>query len=78
MPQSSKGKSEYEKALSRLARLLQGERFRTARELAARTDVSRVQVYRRLEALRALGVGLAEIQVRESSTGPLSTAYRAV
>jgi predicted ArsR family transcriptional regulator len=64
--------------LERLTTLLQGERFWTARELARRQRISRVQMYRRLEQLRASGVVFAQTFVRERETGPLSKAFRVI
>jgi biotin operon repressor len=61
--------------LRRLVRLL-GNDFMTVRELARKTKASRVQVYRRLEALRSHGVQLAVAHVREGQAGPQSKAFK--
>lgn len=61
----------------RLAALLRGK-FRTAREIATRMQCSRIQAYRRLQALQADGVQLATKLVRERATGPLARAYMVI
>ena len=64
----------YEKKLDRLADLLRNG-YLTARDIAKRMKCSRIQAYRRLNALRELGVSLSEKKVREKPTGPLSRAF---
>lgn len=64
----------YQRALAKLASLLR-DRFLTARQIAAKTHCSRIQVYRRLAALRGTFV-LTERMVREGDRGPLARAFR--
>jgi hypothetical protein len=72
----SGGAKTYTAALKKLGEILTGERYFTAKGIARKTRCSRIQAYRRLEALRAAGVPISEKKVREGRTGPLARAFK--
>lgn len=67
-------KTEYNHTLGRLEVLLRRTPM-TARAIAKTMGCCRPVAYQRLAALRARGLPICEVQIRESATGPRSTAY---
>ncbi len=67
-------KTRYQRTLDRLVALLKHEPM-TARQIAAELKCCRPAAYQRLEALKKRGERLYTMALRESVTGPGSTAY---
>ncbi len=64
----------YTKVLDRLAALLRREPM-TARQIAEELKCCRPAAYQRLAALKKRGERIFTMPIRESVTGPGSTAY---
>lgn len=67
-------KQDYDATLDRLCRVLRQKPL-TAKAIADRFSCSKPVAYQRIAALRARGVAVYTIPVRESATGPRATAY---
>ena len=65
------------KALTTLIRLLTDHPL-TARQIAAKTGVTKVTAYRRVLSLKERGVYIVEHKVRDGATGPESVAYMVI
>jgi predicted transcriptional regulator len=67
-------RSDYTKTLDRLSQLLRRKPM-TARAIAEHMNCRKPTAYQRLRDLQKRGEEVFTTQVRESDTGPLSTAY---
>jgi len=67
-------RDEYKTTLDRLFVLLQVKPL-TAQQIARRMRCGKLTAYRRVQALRAQGVKVAEHDVRQGKTGPKARAF---
>jgi hypothetical protein len=67
-------KAAYSETLDRLAKLLKRKPM-TAKAISAEIGRCRPVAYQLIKALRRRGDAVYELAVRESVTGPTSTAY---
>lgn len=67
-------RDEYEKTLNKLAAMLRKKPM-TAKAISESLKCCRPVAYERLRALQERGEQVFQIPIRESATGPSSTAY---